>query len=112
MTRQGCADKATANLSFHGYDAAAMDVLRRLQGATTTCDHIPDALPEPQAGRCQECGSDFNLRLCASCGHVGCCESQQGDARTHAIGEGHPVIYQMPAPQGFIWCYEDRAYVS
>ena len=89
-----------------------MDVLRRVPGATTTCDHIPHALPEPQAALCQECGSGFNLRLCASCGHVGCCESQQGHARAHALGEGHPVIYQMPAPQGFIWCYEDRAYVG
>jgi uncharacterized UBP type Zn finger protein len=94
------------------YDAAAMDVLRRLVGATATCDHKPHALPKPQAARCQECGSDFNLRLCASCGHVGCCESQQGHARAHALGEGHHVIHQMPAPQGFIWCYEDRAYVG
>ena len=43
---------------------------------------------------------------------MGCCESQQGHARAHALGEGHPVIYQMPAPDGFVWCYEERAYVG
>lgn len=102
----------TADLPIHGYDAATMDVLRRHPGAHMTCEHIPDALPEPQAMRCQECGSGFNLRLCASCGHVGCCESQLGDARAHALRDGHPVIYQMPAPQGFVWCYEHRAYVG
>jgi uncharacterized UBP type Zn finger protein len=54
----------------------------------------------------------MNLRLCGTCGHVGCCESQAGHARAHALGDGHPVIYQMPAPDGFVWCYEERAYVG
>jgi uncharacterized UBP type Zn finger protein len=90
-----------------------MEILRRLTGTSATqCEHLPESLPEPQADRCQECGSNFNLRLCATCGHVGCCESQRGDARAHARSEGHPVIYQMPAPKGFIWCYEERAYVG
>jgi uncharacterized UBP type Zn finger protein len=91
---------------------SGMEILRRLAGSSTQCDHVPEALPEPQAERCQECGSGFNLRLCATCGHVGCCESQRGDARAHAFAEGHPVIYQMPAPKGFAWCYEERAYVG
>jgi uncharacterized UBP type Zn finger protein len=77
-----------------------------------TCEHQPDELPAAQASACQECGSTFNLRLCAHCGHVGCCESQRGDARAHALREHHPVIYQMPAPQGFVWCYDHDAYVG
>jgi uncharacterized UBP type Zn finger protein len=89
-----------------------MDLLRRLTAPPQSCAHVPEALPEPQASTCRECGRNFNLRLCASCGHVGCCESQAGHARTHALREGHPVIYQMPAPEGFVWCYEDRAYVG
>ena len=88
-----------------------MDLLRRLT-ATNACPHLPETLPEAQADRCQECGSGFNLRLCANCGHVGCCESQAGHARAHALGESHPVIYQMPAPNGFVWCYEDGRYVG
>ena len=101
----------TVDRAAHGY-GAGMDILRRLAGTSTSCDHVPETPPEPQAVRCQECGSGFNLRLCATCGHVGCCESQQGHARAHALGEGHPVIYQMPAPKGFVWCYEERAYVG
>jgi CPA1 family monovalent cation:H+ antiporter len=89
-----------------------MDIIRRLVAPTAACPHVPASLPQPQADRCQECGSTFNLRLCATCGHMGCCESQQGHARAHALGEGHPVIYQMPAPDGFVWCYEERAYVG
>ena len=79
--------------------------------ASPGCDHVPTHVARPLADACQECGSRFNLRLCATCGHVGCCESQAGDARTHALSAGHPVIYQMPAPGGFAWCYEDARYV-
>lgn len=75
------------------------------------CVHVPAELATPQADACQECGSRFNLRLCATCGHVGYCESQAGNARGHALTAGHPVIYQMPAPDGFTWCYEDGRYV-
>ena len=75
------------------------------------CEHEPESLARPQSDRCQECGSDNRLRLCATCGHVGCCESQLGHARAHALADGHAVIYQMPAPGGFVWCYAERAYV-
>jgi uncharacterized UBP type Zn finger protein len=88
-----------------------MDLLRRLTPTAGTCDHLPETVPQPQATSCQECGSRFNLRLCGTCGHVGCCESQRGDARAHALTEDHPVIYQM-APNGFIWCYAERQYVG
>jgi uncharacterized UBP type Zn finger protein len=90
-----------------------MDLLRRLTGATdATCPHIPVERAAPSGARCEGCGSTYNLRLCATCGHVGCCESQGGHARAHALGEGHPVIYQMPADSGFVWCYEERRYVG
>jgi uncharacterized UBP type Zn finger protein len=88
----------------------AMDILRRLTGSapTTESDHVPAKTTARQADRCQECGSSFNLRLCATCGHIGCCESQAG----HALSADHPVIYQVPADSGFIWCYVDRTYVG
>jgi hypothetical protein len=101
----------TVDHAVHRY-GAGMDIIRRLAGSTSSCAHVPEIVSEPQAARCQECGSGFNIRLCATCGHVGCCESQAGHARAHALAEGHPVIYQMPAPKGFAWCYEERAYVG
>lgn len=76
------------------------------------CAHAPDVLAAPRADACEECGSGFNLRSCSHCGHVGCCESQAGHARAHALGEHHPVIEQMTGHgPGFAWCYEERAYV-
>ena len=78
----------------------------------TRCEHVPPNIPQPLAASCQGCGSRINLRLCATCGYVGCCESQLGHDRIHALDNGHPVIYAMPAGRGFIWCYEHEAYVS
>jgi hypothetical protein len=46
--------------------------------------------------------------MCASCGHVGCCESQ---ARRHAASAQHPVIVAMPIDRGFTWCYVENSYV-
>jgi CPA1 family monovalent cation:H+ antiporter len=80
--------------------------------AGSTCEHVPGTLPAPASATCQGCGSGFNLRMCTSCGHVGCCESQAGHARSHARAEGHPVIMSMPVGRGFTWCYEENRYVG
>ena len=89
-----------------------MQILRHLLPHTEACDHVPTDIPEAQATACQECGSRFNVRLCATCGHVGCCESQAGHARAHALTTDHPVIYSMPAGRGFTWCYAENRYVG
>ncbi|MEX1155607.1 MAG: UBP-type zinc finger domain-containing protein [Chloroflexota bacterium] len=79
--------------------------------SASACDHVPSDLPTPAADRCEECGSGFNLRMCTSCGHVGCCESQAGHARAHSHRTGHPVIRSMPVSGGFTWCYLENRYV-
>jgi uncharacterized UBP type Zn finger protein len=81
-----------------------------LAEATSRCAHTPDLIAAPSGDRCEECGSTFNLRLCAECGHVGCCESQAGHGRAHALGQGHPVIVALPRG-GFTWCYAENRYV-
>lgn len=76
------------------------------------CAHAPPSVAAPRADLCEECGSSFNLRSCAHCGHVGCCESQAGHARAHALTEAHPLIEQMTAGgPGFAWCYAEQRYV-
>lgn len=75
------------------------------------CEHAPATIASPSGNVCEECGSTVNLRLCAACGHVGCCESQAGHGRAHALGANHPVILQMPAGSGFTWCYTENRYV-
>lgn len=85
---------------------------RMLRATTDACAHVPDDPAVPAADACQECGSRISLRLCATCGHVGCCESQAGHARAHALTAAHPVIMSMPVGGGFTWCYKENAYVS
>ncbi len=75
------------------------------------CPHAPIQIAEPGSAVCEECGSHYNLRRCATCGHVGCCESQAGHGRAHALEADHPVILQMPADEGFTWCYTESRYL-
>lgn len=76
------------------------------------CTHQLEALSSPRATACEGCGSGFNLRVCADCGFVGCCESQRGHNREHAMASGHPVIKSLPLGDGsFTWCYACRSYV-
>ena len=83
-----------------------------MNAAPPSCPHTPELTAKPSGGACEECGSTWNLRLCASCGHVGCCESQAGHARAPALGVEHPVIYQLPLGTGsFVWCYAENRYL-
>ncbi len=76
------------------------------------CAHVPDDFAQPNGGACEECGSQVNLRACVGCGHVGCCESQQGHNTEHARVAGHPVIKSLPLGEhSFTWCYECSRYV-
>lgn len=76
------------------------------------CSHVPGEVAQAASAACQECGSTFNLRVCVVCGHVGCCESQAGHARTHALSSHHNVIKSLPVGEGhFTWCYECNRYV-
>jgi len=87
-----------------------MGLLSKL--ARRECEHVVETMPEPRSDICEECGSDFNLRVCTECGHVGCCESQQGHNTAHYRETGHAVIKSMPLePGSFTWCYEHRRYM-
>jgi len=51
----------------------------------------------PSANGCEDClriGSTWlHLRLCLTCGHVGCCDSSPNrHARKHFHLTGHPII--------------------
>ncbi len=89
-----------------------MEIVGRPAALNPACIHAPAEPAAPRTSECEECGSRFNLRSCAHCGHVGCCESQAGHARAHALGQHHPVIEQITGHgPGFAWCYDERRYV-
>jgi uncharacterized UBP type Zn finger protein len=81
-------------------------------GSDRSCDHVPADLATPSGAACEECGSTRSLRMCATCGHVGCCDTQAGDARDHYRQSGHEVMVQMPVEHGFRWCYAHDRYLD
>jgi uncharacterized UBP type Zn finger protein len=81
-----------------------------------TCTHFDELVAiEPQtADGCQECLKiDFNawvhLRLCLSCGHVGCCDSSPYQhATAHHAATTHPVVQSFQPGESWRWCYVDE----
>jgi len=68
---------------------------------------------QPRAQVCEECGIEGPLRLCATCGYVGCCESRNSHDTLHWRQTGHAIIIQMPVSQrSFVWCYEHQEYLK
>jgi uncharacterized UBP type Zn finger protein len=66
--------------------------------------------------RCEEClllGSPWlHLRLCLTCGHVGCCDSSpMRHARAHAAAATHPIVRSFEPGESWRWCYVDQTYV-
>ncbi|MET7760021.1 UBP-type zinc finger domain-containing protein [Streptomyces sp. NPDC005389] len=74
------------------------------------------ATPDRPAGDCAECrasgGSWRRLRWCATCGHVGCCDSSPGrHAYEHHEATGHPVVLSLAADEDWAWCFEDEVFL-
>lgn len=71
------------------------------------CPHLLAAgrAADPRADACEECGIARVLRVCMTCGHVGCCDSARGHARTHAQQTGHPLIRAWRGG-ALVYCYE------
>ncbi len=50
-----------------------------------------------------------HLRMCQSCGHVGCCDNSVGKhATAHHHETGHPVIRSVEPGEDWSWCYVDE----
>lgn len=70
----------------------------------------------PSSNGCEDClriGSPWlHLRLCLTCGHVGCCDSSPNrHARKHFHQTEHPVVRSFEIGEDWRWCYVDEAFV-
>ena len=84
--------------------------------ACTHLGDIRDVAPRTPAG-CEEClakGSRWvHLRLCLTCGHVGCCDqSKNKHATSHFHATEHPVIISAEPGEQWAWCYKDKAFAE
>lgn len=71
----------------------------------------------PSARGCEDClrisAVWVHLRLCRTCGHVGCCDdSPNRHARRHFEAVSHPIIEGYDPPEGWGWCYADEIAVN
>ncbi|MEO1023492.1 MAG: UBP-type zinc finger domain-containing protein [Bacteroidota bacterium] len=66
---------------------------------------------------CEECiksGDTWvHLRMCMTCGHVGCCDSSKNKhARKHYLRSGHPIIRSIEPGESWRYCYIDDEIIS
>jgi len=63
---------------------------------------------------CQEQGGKWvHLRMCLTCGQVGCCDSSKSKHATrHYRDTGHPVMRSIEPGQTWMWCYIDQRVVG
>ncbi|HYH92187.1 MAG TPA: UBP-type zinc finger domain-containing protein [Candidatus Saccharimonadales bacterium] len=67
-----------------------------------------DPTVPPSGPGCVECDATggwwFHLRRCATCGHVGCCDSSPSQhASRHAFEVGHAVIQSYEPGESWFW---------
>jgi uncharacterized UBP type Zn finger protein len=80
------------------------------------CSHLDQiritTLPEPILG-CEEClkiGSSWvHLRMCMTCGQIGCCDSSPNrHASKHAAAVSHPIARSAEPGEDWSWCFVDE----
>jgi uncharacterized UBP type Zn finger protein len=81
-----------------------------------TCTHLDSVhvteLPDSVDG-CEDClamgGGWVHLRICLSCGKVGCCDSSPNrHASAHHAESGHPIMRSIQPGEDWSWCFEDE----
>jgi hypothetical protein len=80
----------------------------------TTCSHM-DMIHDvsPNTDGCQEClemgDTWFHLRICKTCGHVGCCDdSKNKHATKHFHATQHPIMQSLEPGEEWLWCFIDQ----
>jgi len=77
------------------------------------CSHLDAIQPvTPGANGCEDClaigGRWVHLRVCQSCGHVGCCDSSPNrHATKHFHASAHPIVRSFEPGESWFWCYAD-----
>ena len=82
---------------------------------TESCRHLDliDPAAGPDSNGCEDClaagGRWVHLRMCRSCGHIGCCDSSPArHASAHHRQTGHPLISSYEPGEDWWYCYDDR----
>jgi len=113
-------EKTTSSLPVNSgnvVDTEQVIELKPSAAAAETCSHLDQTHPViPSARGCEEClrmGDTWvHLRICMTCGHVGCCDtSKNKHASKHFPQTGHPIIKSVQPGEDWAWCYADETYL-
>jgi monovalent cation/hydrogen antiporter len=98
-----------------GDEAAREGLLLPPEPVGGACEHLRQAPTHirpltPQG--CPDCEREgttpVHLRMCLSCGNIGCCDSSVGKhADRHHAETGHPVMRSFEPGEAWRWCYVD-----
>ena len=84
-------------------------------GSCTHLDQVEYVAPEGDVTGCPQCMAAgdawVHLRMCQTCGQIGCCDnSQNRHATRHYEESGHPIIRSVEPGDEWSWCYRDELF--
>lgn len=92
-------------------------IVRPGQVESDECSHL-DAVREitPSSSGCEDClkmGDQWvHLRVCLTCGYVGCCDnSKNKHATKHFHATLHPIVQTLEPWEEWLWCYLDEVLI-
>jgi hypothetical protein len=79
------------------------------------CSHLDQVKVDPpdDVEGCEDClrtGDRWvHLRVCRTCGYVGCCDSSVNrHASKHAAAADHPIVTSLQPGESWSWCFVDQ----
>ncbi len=118
LFRVGEVDRAQLDAASDGPLYVDTQAAVTLDLGDTTCGGLSGQLrTTPRTDGCEEClargDSWVHLRVCMTCGHVGCCDSSQGKHATQHFHEtGHAVMRSVEPGETWGWCYPDERMIQ
>ncbi|MGW5387039.1 Na+/H+ antiporter [Nocardia sp. NPDC003963] len=99
-----------------GDDEDRVETLAVPGGAAADCAHLraaPLVCDPDQPDVCAQCLAEgltwVHLRMCLTCGNIGCCDSSPGNhAAGHYSSTSHPVMRSVEPGEAWRWCYVDE----
>lgn len=93
-------------------------LLQRMTGRSPSCSHLTAvrdvAARSEGCAQCVATGDQWvHLRMCLTCGEVGCCDSSKNrHAHRHADAVGHPIARSAEPGEDWAWCFVDETLVD
>ena len=98
-------------------DLDEADMVSGVVGTVNRCEHLDRARGEVRSRTsehaCEDCVREgrtawVHLRLCLTCGHLGCCDSSpRRHASAHFAESEHPVMQSAEPSEDWRWCFVD-----